>query len=247
MINLLKAELYKLRTSKNFYLVILLNILQCIVVYAFSEKFRYLNGKEMFSRMFDMQNYLGFWELIAIFASDYIVTEFSSGYIKNLVSYGHKRVSIFISKGIAYFIGIAIICCVLPIVMSIINTVVNGYGEAFDFQSVMYFIGLILLMIFIHCSIASIGLLAAFISKNASVTVAAIVMIDVANRIINIFAIRSHTADVLYNKLIFAQITKVLSDNVKVFDIFQAVIISLVTMFVCMIIGLFVFKRAEIK
>jgi ABC-2 type transport system permease protein len=247
MFNLLKVEFYKLKTSKTFYFTAFLNLLQGIIIYAFSENLKVMSGKKSLIFMFDMQSALALGILIGVFASDYIVTEFTSGYIKNLISYGHKRISIFISKSIVYYMGIIIISFIAPVIMAGINTAINGYGEAINFNSLMFLLRLILIMSLVYIAIGSISVLAAFSSKSVNITIMTIVALDFINRIFNIIAIQKPSLEWIYGKFIFSQPGIVLSDKVGAPEILQAVSISLITLFLTTIIGIYAFKKSDIK
>lgn len=247
MFNLLKVEFYKLKTSKMFYLTIVLNLLQAIAIYAFSENFKLMNGKKTLIYLFSMQNSLALTILIGAFAADYIVTEFTSGYIKNLISYGHKRISIFISKSIVYYTGVITISFIAPLVMAIINIVRNGYGEAFTFSSLIFAIKALLLMSLIYIAIASISVLVSFTCKNFNITISVIVVLDFINRIFDMLSVKNPSLEWSYNKIIFSQPGIVLSDKVTTPEILQAIIISLITIFLTTLVGSYVFEKANIR
>jgi ABC-2 type transport system permease protein len=247
MLNLLKNEFYKLKNSKVFYLMILLNIFQGIFIYGFSDKLMHENGKESLLYMFNLQSAIALNTLIGIFAVDYIVTEFSSGYIKNLISYGHKRINIFISKSIAYYVGVIIISSITPLGMGIINTIVNGFGKTFNFNELQSFIKTFLLIMLIQIAIASIGVFLSFAFKSANVTIIAIVAMDFGNRIYGFFAFKNSALRLIYDKIIFSQISIVLSDKVKTFEIFQAIILSFIVIVTTTLLGIYIFEKSEIK
>jgi ABC-2 type transport system permease protein len=247
MFNLLKVEFYKLKTSKMFYSTMLLNLLQVVVVYIFSQRFRLMNGKDALLFMFNMQNGLALGILIGIFASDYIVTEFTSGYIKNLISYGHKRISIFASKSIAFYTGIIIISVIPPLLVMGINTVGHGYGEIFTFNSLIFLIKILLLMVISYIAIGSISVLVAFTSRSVNITISIIVALDFINRTLNVIAIQKPSLDFMYDKFILSQPTIMLSDKSGFSELLQSVSIVLITLIIATVVGNYIFKKADIK
>lgn len=247
MLNLLKAEFYKLKTSKMFYFSILLSFLQVSLVYIFSERFKLMNGKDSVLYMFDIQSQLALDILIGIFASDFIVTEFTSGYIKNLIAYGHKRISIFISKSIAYYAGVIIISIIPLTVIICINTVMNGYGEAFTYSSVMFLIRIFLIMAIIYIAIGSISVLVAFVSRNVNITISIITALDFINRFFVATAMQKPLIKSIYDKYIFAQPAIILSDKCTPLEFLQAIIISLITILLTIAAGSYVFKKVDIN
>lgn len=247
MLNLLKVEFYKLKTSKSFCFIMLINLLQIILVYSFSENFKFMTGKQSFAYIFNIQSGLFLNILLGIFASDYIVTEFSSGYIKNLISYGHKRISIFISKSISYYIGTVIISFIAPLVMIVTNIIRNGYGEVFTLSSIIFVLEQLCLLILIYIAIGSINVLISFASRNTTITISVVVAIDFLNRFFDIVAIRIPSLQWLYTKIIFAVPGNVMSSKARTSEILQAIAISLITLLITNFTGIYIFEKADIK
>lgn len=247
MLNLLKAEFHKLKTSKMFYIILLLNLFQAMVVYASLKKFRMTSGKESLVWIFGIQTGLATDILIGIFASDFIVTEFTSGYIKNLISYGHKRINVFLSKAMVYYIGIVIISCIAPLSIAAINTASNGYGEVFAFSSLISLIMLLLLMSLISIAIGSISVLAAFASRNVNFTICIIAAVDFIYRIFDIASIHNPALQFIYNSIIFSQPKLVLSGKAGTPQFLHAAFVSLITIFITTYFSIYIFKKADIK
>lgn len=247
MLNLLEAELRKLKTSKVFYLIILLNLLQIAIIYPFSESFKITNGINSLTWMFSMQTSLATDLLIGIFASDFIVTEFSSGYVRNLIFYGHKRTDIFASKIIAFYIGVIIINSIAPFTIGAINTAVNGYGQAFSFGSAMFLIGIFLVMSLIGIAIGSIGVLAAFASRSANITICIIVAVDFTYRILNIISLHNPVLERIYNVILFSQPGIILMNHAGIPEILRAIAVSIVTLFLMTSLSVYIFKKADIR
>ena len=247
MLNLIKVEFYKLKTSKLFYFIIFANLLQAIVIYVFSDTLKVMDGKNSLLYIFNIQSSLALIILMGVFASDYIVTEFTSGCIKNLISYGHKRISIFAAKSIAYYVGVVIISFIPPLLMTGINTVINGYGEVLTVNSLLFAVRVPLLMLLIYIAIGSISVLIAFISRNVNVTILLIAALDFINRIFMILAMRKTELMSIFSKTIFAQPNIVASNSLTSLESLQAVIVSIITIFITTIIGIYAFKKTGIK
>lgn len=247
MFNLCKAEFYKLKRTKIFYFFILLIIMQAIVVCAFSEKLKLMSGKETIVYMLFIQSTLALNIITGVFAADYIVTEFTSGYIKNLISFGHKRINIFISKATVYYIGIIIIEFIVPLGMTVINIIINGYGEAFTFDSLLFLIKLILTMIIIQIAVGSIFVLAAFVFRSVNITIVIVIALDLINRILNIMVIDKPSLEWIFNKLILSQPNIILYGKAGNGEFLQACIVSLITIFITTIVGIYMFKKIDIK
>ncbi len=254
MFNLFKIEFYKLKKSKMFYFFIFLTIMQAIAIYVFSlnglsKNLKLMSGKETLVYMLFIQGQLALNIITGVFAADYIVTEFTSGYIKNLISYGHKRISVFISKTMIYYIGIIIISFIVPVAMTVINIVTNGYGEVFTFNSLIFLIRLFLVMMIIQVAIGSIAVLAAFASRNVNITISIVIALDFINRISNIMFIHKPSTVVkwIFNNIVLAQFSIVLQDKAGAPEFLHAVIVSLITILVTTSAGIYIFKKSDIK
>jgi len=247
MLNLLKIELYKLKKSKLFYFFFILTIMQAFVVYGFSNSARIKNGKEILEYILSMQAGLGTNIIIGIYASEIIVTEFTSGYIKNLISYGHKRTSIFISKSLAYYLSAVIMNLTVPICMMVLNTLINGFGEAFSFHSLAYLIRVFFLAIIIQIGIASCCTMAAFASRNLNITIAIAFVLDFVSRFINIMVVQKSMLYWAYNNFIPCLPGVVFDGKAGTTEFIHAIIVSLITIFITNTVGSYVFSKADIR
>lgn len=247
MFNLLKAEFRKLKTSKIFYGIILLNLLEAGLLYSFSQNFRMAKGNESLSYLIDIQNSLILGILIGIFVCDFIISEFSSGYIKNLISYGHNRISIYISKSIVCYIGTIIIAFIGPLTMVCINSITNGFGEMITLNYIMSVTRIILIEAIIYVAIGSISVLIAFISRSINVSIGLIVGLDFTNRLFDMISIRNPSLEQIYNISIFSQLGIVISHKSGTQELIQAVVVSLITFALSTAVGMYTFNKADIK
>lgn len=245
MFNLLKVEFYKLRHSKTLLGILLFCFLESILCPLLFSKM--LIGKVVFTRVLGAQLFLGWFVLIAIFLSIYIGDEFSSGYIKNLINYGHKRYEIVIAKFIGTCIGIIIISLITPILITIINTFINSYGEAFKISSFIFLLRVTILMIFIYIGIASIGIFMLFVSRNVIFSEVAFMLIDPLNRVITFFAMRNPAINKIYANTIFGQVNITISHNITLFQGLKVIIISIITIVVSIGLSIYFFNEADIK
>ncbi|AEB75270.1 ABC transporter permease [Clostridium botulinum] len=249
MFNLLKVEIYKLKTSKTLLGILLICLLQSILCPMLFSKT--LTGKIVLIRVLGTQLFLGWFVLIAVFIAIYIGDEFSSscssGYIKNLISYGHRRYKIVISKFISGYLGIIIISLVTPILVTIINTFMCGYGENFTFTSLVFVLRVIILMTFIYIGIGSIGIVMLFISRNGIFAEVAFVMVDILNRVSMIFAMRNTFINKIYSNTIFGQVSTALSYNITLLQGIRVIVISLITIVISICLSIYFFNKADIK
>lgn len=246
MLNLLKAEFHKLKTCKTFHLILSLMVIASIAIPIYSTNLRIKSGKEILLLELAQQQFLFLIIVIGIF-SCFITEDFNSGVIKNLISYGHKRSNIVISKSISYYTGVVIISFIHPIFLTIINTVMNGYGEVFTLNSFLLVLRVALLMILIYTAMASIAILIAFISRNMTVTMVIYMLLDFIVRLGKGLSMKKEAVRVVYEKTIFAQPEIAVINNITFSQLLQVVAISLGTILFSTIIAVYVFKKVDIK
>ncbi|GKU25025.1 ABC transporter permease [Clostridium folliculivorans] len=247
MFNLLEMEFYKLKRSKSLYFLILISLLQAIVVYFFSERLKQYNGKDTLTYMFFIQSTLASTLFIGIFSADFIGIEFTSGYIKNLIAYGHKRRDIIISKAIVYFIGCIFINFISPVVVTIINTFRNGYAAGFNALNFINLISLVFTMIILQMATASISLLVIFVSKSPIINIGVIISLDFVFRVMNIIYIRYLATGVIYDNFLLSQAELITRDGAGGMEYLRALIIGLVTICLCISLTNYMFKKLNIK
>ena len=245
MLNLLKVEFYKLKTSKVFKLILVLMVLQsilCPILYS-----KEMTGKQVLLQVFAAQEFIALLMLIGAFAACYIGDEFKSGCIKNLVAYGHKRRDIVIAKSISYSIGIAIISLTSPILITTINTIINGYGEVFTLNSLAFIFKVSFLMVLIYIGIGSIAVLISFICRNGIITMVAFILIDTVDRACKGLVFQKYLSGDIYTKTIFGQSLFLDTHYVEFSQGFKIIGISITTIVVSTLLSVYFFNKAEIK
>lgn len=247
MSNLLKIEFYKLRKSKLFYFFIFLSLLQAFAIYFLSQKLKVEGGKEALMYMLFMQSSLASNIIGGVFAADYIATEFTSGYIKNLISYGHKRSHIFLSKSISYYVSILAFNFIPPLVVFLIATIKRGYGEVFTFGAFLSLLGMLLFTAIAQGAIASTNILIAFITKNMNLTIGIVIGMDFAYRIISFMSVRNSSIKWIYEKFAVSQPYVIAAKQSGINEVLQILAISLLTIALCIVISNHIFNKSDIK
>lgn len=246
MLNLLKMELRKLKTSKLLYFFIFLSLLQAIPIYLFSEKLVATNGRNTFNYMNFLQLSLSSGIIIGVFAVDVVCSEFTSGYIKNLISYGHKRRNLYLAKAITAYIGIGIITFIAPIIITIVNTHKNGFGEVFTASSFLFMIKIFLMALLAHTAIGSIAVLISFIVKKPLAGCIIIVGMDFINRSLNFVYIQSPNLRWILDKYPYMQLSSFFAEKITRIQTIESIITFLCTILISTALGIYIFKRSDI-
>ena len=98
MIKLLNAGFTRLRKSKLFCILTIFSIVfaLCMIYTQYSDMKKYGSVIEVEQIMLNYATMIGI--IIAIFTSLFLGVEYSDGAIRNKISIGHKRISIYLSN-----------------------------------------------------------------------------------------------------------------------------------------------------
>lgn len=246
MLNLLKMELRKLKISKLFYFFIFLSLLQAIPIYLFSAKLEAASGKDTFNFMLWLQLSLSSGITIGVFVVDVVCGEFTSGYIKNLISYGHKRRDVYLAKAMTSYIGTIFIAFIPPAIITIVNTHKNGFGEVFNGNSVLFMAKIILLAAIAHIAIASIAVLISFIVKKPLAACIIIVGMDFINRSLNLIYVQKPNLRWILDKYPYMQLSSFFGERLTQIQSIESVMAFLCNILISTSLGIYIFKRTDI-
>ncbi|AUN09750.1 hypothetical protein RSJ21_04710 [Clostridium botulinum] len=194
MYNLIKFEFYKLkhnRVFKNSLIVISLCVAYTIYLFFFKEY-----THKVFNAAFGGREY-GFWlnnfnnrgnpkaiefvrsalgfvpilQILIIFvAGEFIIKEYSYGTLKNIVSYGHKREQVYISK-IIIMLVVTFILTFLLLFGTVIVAFISGAIKKVSYDEILEAINFILLLSIVFTAIASIYTFLCTLIKSKSLIV----------------------------------------------------------------------------
>lgn len=265
MINLLKADLFRLRKSKTFkisMLIMLLLVVGFSFLYFMEEDFLVINGTFRDNRMYgfyigqvrENRSYLNFFRSslgLTIFTcltmlfiiTDFTISKYSNGILKNTVSYGHNKYKIYLSNMISIYIGVCIIALsYIVLSMAIISFLFfPGYIISKDELCIMLKVTITLLIIL--ASMVSFYTLIATIVKSK-----ALVATLGALFIILISALLFDVVDAnIKNKIPIYMITNLCGQPTDISLLNSFIMNSGVLLVVSLIVGCVIFKKQEIK
>jgi ABC-2 type transport system permease protein len=180
MLNLLKADFYRLLKSKSIYVLLILSVVLCIfslgvnfVVNLVTKELDIdaemplvISGKAVMFSGFALTNNTGL--LITIFSGIITITDVRHGTIRNKVLFGENRTKIYLS----HFIVSLTMCVVMSLlsfaVLAIGSSILFGYGEAFNG---LEFFKSLLIGILSFVLVASISTFLALITKSMPLTI----------------------------------------------------------------------------
>ena len=164
MYNLLKAETYKLKYSKELLICIIgLFILGAITIYYGGES----TGREsLASQSREMFGLMA----CTLFAITYSGKDFGSKTINHTLTAGHRRNKVLLGKYITYIIACIIILLTNYLFMGGLYSIFYGWGQSFT-ESELYFVIVYISMgIFFDLCIASIPFFICILIRSSSIS-----------------------------------------------------------------------------
>ena len=170
MINLLKADLFRLRKSKTFrnsMIVMIVLVIAFFFVCRMSEDFLSINSTFRNDRMYgfcvgkirDNIDYLNFFRsslgfiiftciTMVFLVTDSVISRYSNGVLKNTISYGHSKYKVYLSNLLSNYIGVSIIA-ISYIVFSMIGAICLFPPNKMISKNELYVIFVVSLVVFI--------------------------------------------------------------------------------------------------
>lgn len=140
-----------------------------------------------------------------------------------------------------------IISLMMPITVTVIEIVMNGYGEAFNFQAFVFILRVTLIMMLSYVITASIAVLISFVFKNIIGPMVIFYLLDMANRFASAFSMRSNDFRYLYEKTIFYIPNIAISNVISTSQIVQVVFHGLIVIAFSILLSIYAFNKADIK
>ncbi len=186
--------------------------------------------------------------LIGILVAALMAKEYSQGTIKNFLAYGKKREEFYLAKFIAIVVGVAIILEIITILPTIASTIMNGWGQAFEFSQLLGMIKTFIASLIASSAVAALAMVIATLVKSNGATIGITVAIFIgvptfAGFLYGIYPWFDRVYEVLpfYNS---ALATSIKAGNG---DLLRSVVISLITISISLFAGIKIFKAQDIK
>jgi len=255
MINLMKAEAYKLSRNKSFWVLIvsitgfsaLLHLLIMMDWWLISGTVLDEVGLSEMNALNSFTIPLVFNLLVSTLAGFYISTEFTqSGVIKNQMMSGNKRTYIFMAKYLVFTFGSLIITLLIPLITAIIVVILFGQGEILTLTNLMYLGRAFSLFALQFLSFTAIVLLIAIVTEDSGKTILFTLLLSIV-----MFAIEKLITapfiNMLYENTIFYQFSDVFKVTMTDGEIMKSILIGVVSLLVILLCGMFIINRKEIK
>jgi ABC-type transport system involved in multi-copper enzyme maturation permease subunit len=270
MLNIIKADLYRILRGKGFYITIIL-LLAFIILQTSASSVGTIgvymtyeedmdtgtiiseDGGKLFTGMSATFEMMSVTDTLLFFILPFIIfigsADFSAGTAKNVLANGMPRIKYYLSKLILsciFCIAVLSLNVILPVV---VGTIKNGFGGTLDIGYVGKLARPFLSQLFICIAVTCVGVFFVFATKRtAAVNGAYIAFYFVP--ILTLFTIVQFNSNLefLYNYDISLNIRKlILIDLLDSADIIRAFAIGAFYIIASTIGGILLFKKSEVK
>lgn len=263
MKNLLKSDFYRLTISKSFYICSFVAALLYafgIFILNWTVKMQASVGAEGFdipSMYKDGISYgIGAFSsgdvhlFIAIFTAIFITAEFAHGTMKNVVSKGYSRIQIYLSKVITMAVATLVMILIMFVVGTLAATIVTGsFGDITGTLAIQMLkvVGIELLL---HTTLTAIFVMTAMTIRNNGGVIAVNII-----GIVSLSSLIYLALELLFkNKFEFSKYS--LLKNIAFYnvnltaageDFLRSALVAIVFFVIITVVGVFTFKKSDIK
>lgn len=251
MLNLLRADFYKLRRSKSFYICLVLTVL--LVAYIIIDFSSSAHIKEQLSpstfhwiyMLFEEKAFLPYFIPVfqAIFITMLITNEYSAGTIKDSVSLGFSRTKIYMSKLITVSVGTVLLILVAIFTTGITSVFVFGIYGSFSMNDLLLLVRMLLIQLLLYTAYGSVFLMIASLIKNIGGTMAFSIFFSLI-----IGSLSSVFGDSYIGRaLLIMNFSPTAVPHPQAVDIRIAIVVASTYLILCTGIGGFIFRKQDIK
>ncbi len=186
--------------------------------------------------------------IIGILVGALIAKEYSQGTIKNFLAYGKRREEFYLAKFVSMVIAVTIILAVMTILPTIVVTLMNGWGKAFEISQLLGMIKTFVASVIAGSAVAALAMIIATLVKSNGATIGITVAIFIGIPTLAGFLYGIYPwFDRVYEVLPFYNSALATSIKAGNGDLLRSVIISLVTIAISLFMGIKIFKSQDIK
>ncbi len=258
MYNLIKADFFKLRKALSYKILLIVEVALCLLlvgmmIYA-ANNLEIPEGVTI-SGDLSMSGFDGFLSsltqvqfnitYLSIFAALFICSDFTNRTIVGALSTGHSRISVIFSKLIVYLVGAVGLLLVMPVLMTLLLTIINGFGRELTGELIGFMVRSSALYLLQNLAMACFCALLAYIFKSIGPVVGSAIG---SLMILNILAqlnINETFTNIL--KLTFIWQAQFFVKLEQTGDILLCVAVGVLTILITTAAGYLCFKRTDLK
>ena len=176
--------------------------------------------------------------IIGILVGALIAKEYSQGTIKNFLAYGKRREEFYLAKFVSMVIAVTIILVVMTILPTIVVTLMNGWGQAFEISQLLGMIKTFVASVIAGSAVAALAMIIATLVKGNGATIGITVAIFIGIPTLAGFLYGIYSwFDRVYEVLPFYNSALATSIKAGNGDLLRSVIISLVTIAISLFVN----------
>lgn len=235
MKSLIKAELYTFKYNKMYLLLLLISFLLGIILFIGDGKPHEWTG--LYTLRFSLYNNPLLVIIVNVFAALYVGRDFIQKTLMRYIYSGHKRAHVVLVKLFIFFIYSNLILLIQPIISTILNTCIYGWGNDMD---VSYAVIVFLTTFILNASICSFVFFLAFIFQDITKTLA----ISTVAYFLMVFILNGENARSIAHFIPLGQLRLVIEDGA---GFGQPIAIGMIYFLVFAGIANLYFKKCELK
>lgn len=186
--------------------------------------------------------------IIGILVGALIAKEYSQGTIKNFLAYGKRREEFYLAKFVSMVIAVTIILAVMTILPTIVVTLMNGWGKAFEISQLLGMIKTFVASVIAGSAVAALAMIIATLVKSNGATIGITVAIFIGIPTLAGFLYGIYPwFDRVYEVLPFYNSALATSIKAGNGDLLRSLLIALVTIAISLFAGIRIFKAQDIK
>ena len=186
--------------------------------------------------------------LIGILVAALIAKEYSQGTIKNFLAYGKKREEFYLAKFVSMIVAIAIISAVMTILPTVVVTMMNGWGQEFEFSQVLGMVKTFVVSLTASSAVVALVMVIATLVKSNGATIGITVAVFIGVPTFAGFLYGIYPwFDKIYEVLPFYNSALATSIKAGNADLLRSLLIALVTIVISLFAGIRIFKAQDIK
>ncbi|WP_239618361.1 ABC transporter permease [Cohnella mopanensis] len=253
MYNLIAVEFFKLRKNRSFW-TLLIALAAISLVYPLMYYFDHQSSGEPqftgaeFLGTFIASNTYAIKFGVAVLAGFFISNEYATGIMKTIASSGNTRGRLYVAKLTGFAVGVMLVSLVFPIVSTVEVTLLSGFGHLPE-GSTEFFIPRVLgLTLLYTAAYAAIGALIAVILTDSGKTIGfSMIFLLMVDIVLAGIGSKVEFFGKVYDYSIFKLIGDIGKPSIDSGDLPALLLVPLLTIALCAMLGIFVFRRKDIK
>jgi len=253
MFNLLKRELFKLRHSTGFTVMLIISVVFGILSslsFSFGETLGSgvnMTGHDAYFLLFsDLRVMMLIFA--GAFSGIFIGEDFSRRSFQAEVALGNSRFKVLLNKTLIYLAGICLMIFTWIIIVLIGTTLVNGFGEPVSVQLIgnMIRAGMMFSLHICACSILCV-IVAVILKNKGSILAVNFLILVIVDGMFQLISFINEKGLSIYAKTPFIQALISSSPRLSVSDLLVSIAIGLAAILSLFSISYIVFKRCELQ